>query len=247
MTWIVVIIIIVVLVAIKSKPTKKPPAKYISYPENIVISNNERRERIARGEHDEMYLAYQDHHRGKSLAQIEQYIKEKREEGGDYWNNSRLEYKVLMDLSRPLEISRNAEIKQLVESDQIYQYSYSKLLEYYRMITYNPHIYAGFNLNLLSDALEKASFQKFHPELITKTPSTALIWLNSRKKKGEYIASKLNDIADEMAEHESPEEAYKRQRKNIQSNISKAKKEGNWLKTEEFEQKLINLEKPKES
>ena len=247
MAWIVVIIIIVVFVAIKSKPTKKPPVKYISYPENIVESDNERRERIARGEHDEMYLAYQDHHQGKSLAQIEQYIKAKREEGGDYWSNSRLEYKVLMDLARPLEISRNAEIKQLIESDQIYQYSYSKLLEYYRMITYNPHIYAGFNLNLLNDALEKASFQKFHPELITKTPSTVLIWLNTRKKKGEYIASKLNDIATEMAEQESPEEAYKRQRKNIQSNISKAKKENNWLKTEEFEQKLINLEKTKGS
>jgi len=245
MAWIVVIIIIVVFVAVKSKPTKKPLEKYISYPENIVKSDNERRERIARGEHDDMYLAYKDHHRGKSLAQIEQYIKAKREEGGDYWSNSRLEYKVLMDLARPLEISRNAEIKQLVESEQIYQYSYTKLLEYYRIITYNPQIYAGFNLNLLNDALEKASFQKFNPELIKKPPSTAVRWLIAREKEGEYIASELNDIAGKMEKQELPEEAYKRQRKNIQSNISKAKKEGNWLKTEELEQKLITLKNQK--
>jgi len=245
MIWFGLFLAIVLIIALSSKSTKKPPEKYIQYPDSIVKSDNEKKERITRGEHDEMYLAYKNHHQGKSLQQIEKYIKDKREESWYYWENSRLEYKVLMDLSRELESIRNAELKELIESDQIFQYSYAKLLEYYRMIIYNPHIYQEFKTNLLIEALEKSSFQKFNSELITKTPSTAVKWLNARENEGEYIADKLKDIAREIQQQESPDEAYKRQRKNIQSNISKAKKEGDWLKTEELEQKLIKLEQSK--
>lgn len=236
-----------VFIAAVSKSNKKTPEKYIRYPDSIIKSDNERKVRIANGEHDNMYFAYKDYHKWKSLEQIEQYIKEKRKESWHYWQDNRLEYKVLMELSRELENHRAEELKKIIESDQVLQLSYNKLLEYFRIITYNPHIYKGFNTRLLTEALDKASFEKFHPELIIKTPSTALKWINARVKAGEYIADKLKDIAEEIQQNESPEEAYKRTRKNIQSNISKAKKEGDWLKIEELEQKLITLKKPKES
>jgi len=245
MVWIIIFIVVVVIVVANVKSDKKPPDKYIRYPDSIIKSDNERKVRIANGEHDDMYLAYKDHHKWKSLEKIEQYIKEKREESWHYWQDNRLEYKVLMELSREIETHRAEELQKTITSDQVYQLSYTELLEYFRMITYNPHIYKGFNTKQLTQALEQASFEKFHPELITKTPSTALKWINARENAGEYIGNKLKDIAEEMQQKELPDEAYKRQRKNIQSNISKAKKEGDWLKTEELEQKLINLENQK--
>lgn len=241
MAWVVVIIIIVVFVAAISKPTKKPPEKYIRHPDSITKSDNDKKVRIANGEHDEMYYAWKDHHKWKSLEQIEQYIKEKREESWRYWEYNRLEYKVLMELYRELEAIKNLEIKNLIESEQVYQLDYSKLLEYFRIITYNPHIYKGFKINMLTEALDKASYNRFYSELIQKAPSAALRWINARENEGEYIADKLKYIAEEIQKKESPEESYKRQRKNIQSNISKAKKDEDWLKIEELKQKLSNL------
>ena len=240
-------LLVIIIIAINRKPNKKPPEKYFKYSDDIIRSDNKRKARIERGEHDEMYYAWKDYHKGKSLEQIEQYVKEKREEIWSYWQDNRLEYKVLMELSRELELIRNKEIKQLIESDGVFQLTYSKLIEYYRMITYNPQIYKGFNLSLLEEALNIASFNKFHSQLITKTPSTAVKWLNARENEGEYISDELKEMAKELEKQETPKEVYKRTRKNIQSNISKAKKEGDWIKTEELEQKLINLEKPKES
>ena len=81
-----------------------------------------------------------------------------------------------------------------------------------------------------------------YPDLIQKTPSVALKWLSARENEGEYIADKLKEIAREIQQKESPEDTYKRERKNIQSNISKAKKAGNWIKIEELERSLIELE-----
>jgi hypothetical protein len=240
-----IFLVVILIIILVNRPKKRPPEKYFQYPADIIKSDNERKTRIERGEHDEMYYAWKDHHRGKSLEQIQQFIKAKRDESWYYWENNRLEYKVLMELSRELEKSKADELRKIIESDQVFQLSYSELLSNFRMISYNPHIYKSFNTKLLVDALEKVSFDKFHPQLITKTPSTVLRWLNAREKEGEYIPDKLKDIAAEMVKQESPEESYKRQRKSIQSNISKAKKDGDWLKTEELEQKLINLETQK--
>ncbi|NYP66712.1 hypothetical protein, partial [Escherichia coli] len=138
MAWILVIIIIVVIIAAVSKRNKKTPEKYIRYPDSIIKSDNETKVRIANGEHDDMYFAYKDHHKWKSLEQIGQYIKQKRGESWHYWQDNRLDYKVLKELSSELENHRVEELKKIIESDQILQLGYKKLLEYFRMITYNP-------------------------------------------------------------------------------------------------------------
>src|SRR3989339_560952 len=138
MVWIIIFIVVVVIVVANVKSDKKPPDKYIRYPDSIIKSDNERKVRIANGEHDDMYLAYKDHHKWKSLEKIEQYIKEKREESWHYWQDNRLEYKVLMELSREIETHRAEELQKTITSDQVYQLSYTELLEYFRMITYNP-------------------------------------------------------------------------------------------------------------
>ena len=117
MAWIIIGIIVVIFIAAVSKSTKKTPEKYIRYPDKIIKSDNDRKQRIANGEHDDMYLAYKSYHQSKSLDQIQQYIKEKREESCYYWEDNRLEYKVLMELSRKLESIQNLEIKIL----KIYQ------------------------------------------------------------------------------------------------------------------------------
>lgn len=231
------IILIAIIASYNSKQKIKQKTDYYS-----AAKLSLEREEFKRTRNNDLYESLQQQHKHKSREEISQYIELKRSEDDNYWEYHRMEYKILMDRGRVVfENDRRAFIKKL-NSVEITDMAYDELNNHYWLVKNNPHIYDEVDLVKLENVLSEKAYNKFLPMLKTQVPTSAKRWLTARKNNGEYIPNSLYEYAIKMEMDESPEVRYKRKRKNIQTAISKAKKNGDKYEIEKLQSILEQLE-----
>ena len=237
------IVAIIILIVIVVTNTSFTNITYKSKNERILEDLNKYKQSRIYRPSDELYASVTKQHSDKSLNQIKEYIESQRKNNDSYWESHRMEYKILMERQSLLFKEEIEVIGNLLSSESISTMTYEELLDYYKKVRYNTHIYRNVSLSKICDTLENLSYQKFLPVLKEKTSSTAVKWLVARQNEGEYISNSLKIMAKEMEAQESEDIIYKRKLKNLQNRLSKAKKDSIKSKISEIQEELDRFKK----
>lgn len=171
------------------------------------------------------YSSLQRQHQHKTIAEIDSYIKRKREEDDDYWGYSGLEYKVLMDRYRELSKKEEAFIRAKLSTVDIETLTANQCIKLSTIIK-SKHVFGVFDkeLELIDKRLHEV-VTKQHIDIISglNYNQVKAYWKIIKNNHG-FIPERIIEEGNKRLANEPPEIRLKRERKNIQTNLSKARK-----------------------
>jgi hypothetical protein len=237
------IVIIVIVAYLNNNKTLPDKTDYYSHAQHQYQRSNkipgytpetetEKKQRL-----DNLFEDYRKIHSHKTLAQIDDYIESKRTGNDDYWHSYRMEYKVLMDYRRKLQAADDDLFTKKV-NDYNETTQYETLLEAWHKVRFSQHFYPEIDFEKLVEKLEVKSADKFLPLIVKCHNRQYQKWINGRKREGHYIPQAIYKFAADAEKNESELEKLKRERKNYQTALSKAKKTGDEKLIRKYEKLL---------
>ena len=230
---IIAVVVFIIIIIANSQQNSKKPQKIDYYTAAQYSIGRENKSQ----NNDDLYESIKQQHKNKTLSQIKRYIDFRREQDDGYWEYHRMEYKILMEYQREKQnADDNAYIRKVAAFTD--KTPYTDLLDAYHRIRYNREIYPEVNFTILEARLATQSDIYFKEQIKTCKNTGLEIWLTARKKEGHYITKEMVEYAREIENSEPPLDRLKRQRKNYQTAIAKAKKENNTYLLLKYEELL---------
>jgi len=245
LTVLLILIFIVVLNATKSTKGKRQSSLNTHKTNYTLDDIKQSRARYDSQEEkdDRFKLLYSDYYQKHSrmgLEEISEYIEQKREEDDYYWGRNRIEYKVLMDISRKLHHERLESFRKRIESELPQDIPVHEALDMIHELKLKKHAVDDFCVKKFMEYIDNALIERYEIELKSYSKIRKVIWVNARINEGVYIPLQYKEMVEHEADFEKNNsiEYLKRERKNIQNKISKYKQSGDTDKVEAYIQRL---------